>query len=77
MLRKIIQNGLPPSALLFFRMNRLGVKSDVHQNAVRIFDELDGCFSFTEGVLNQLLGYEFCVFTREVKTGRAIFSFHA
>jgi hypothetical protein len=74
---EVVQDGLPTTSLLLFRVRSLTVERDRHGDARSRFRELDQPDPVAENVLDALVGNHLRVFAREIKTKGPILGFHA
>ena len=74
---EIVQDGLPTTSLLLFRVRSLSVEHDRHGDPRSRFRELDQPDSVAENVLDDLVGNYLRVFAREIKTKGSVLGFHA
>jgi hypothetical protein len=71
-LGKIVQNGLPPLALLFLGVRRLRIERDAHRDTLGSRHKLDDTRTVSEGILNQLVRHNLRIRSSEIKAKASI-----
>src|SRR4029453_12968977 len=74
---EVVENGLPPRALLLDGVSRLAIEGDADPDTIRGSSKLDAGCATAEGVFDQLVLYDLRIGSREIEAHAAIFRLHA
>lgn len=74
---EVVEDGLPALLLLFDGMRLLGIEGHAHINASRSFGKFDLRRALAEGILDQLVCFDFGVGSGEIEAETAVFRLHA
>ena len=75
--REVVENGLPPLALLLDRVRSLTIEGDADPDTIRDSSKLDPSCAIAEGVFNQPVLYDLRIGSGEIEAHAAIFCLHA
>lgn len=77
MTSKIIQNGLPPVALLFDGMRWLTIESHADHNAFRAISKFNPRCAIAKGIFDQFVYHHSRIGSGEIEPHAAILGFHS